>query len=378
MSSRCFCSADAFPRRSADSWAAERRHACYYPSAAVPIKKVHVIQSNHFDAGYHDIVGVELNEYFDSYIPRAINVSRELKAQGGEERIRWMCQSWILSMYLDCPAGAGLHCPDAAALGEFHEAVRDGVITWHAFPHNAELSVINAETFKAGVELTHALDSRYNLPKKAVLSQRDVPGFPRGAIAAAVAANVTAFSEGMNGRIVPPLVPPAFRWRDASQDAEILVWWHAFGYGHDPDGFSVDGDRRRLAEAGSKCNTHRGPPHAQRRLQQSQHDGPFPQPPYMPSNCGPEYIVLPGLDEALIYDWRGDNEGPPLSTDEVQKTWEIVRGWFPEASTSAGGRGIVASDLEAFTKVVRAAAPTLAALPVVEKEIVRPNSLGCC
>ena len=140
----------------------------------------------------------------------------------------------------------------------------------------------------------------------------------------------------------------------------------------------VDGDRRRLAEAGSKCNTHRGPPHAQRRLQQSQHDGPFPQPPYMPSNCGPEYIVLPGLDEALIYDWRGDNEGPPLSTDEVQKTWEIVRGWFPEASTSAGGRGIVASDLEAFTKVVRAAAPTLAALPVVEKEIVRPNSLRCC
>ena len=96
----------------------------------MPIKKVHVIQSNHFDAGYHDIVGVELNEYFDTYIPRAINVSRELKTQGGEERIRWMCQSWILSMYLDCPAGAGLHCPDAAALGEFHEAVRDGAITW--------------------------------------------------------------------------------------------------------------------------------------------------------------------------------------------------------------------------------------------------------
>ena len=38
------------------------QHACYYPNASVPIKKVHVIQSNHFDGGYHDIVGVELNQ----------------------------------------------------------------------------------------------------------------------------------------------------------------------------------------------------------------------------------------------------------------------------------------------------------------------------
>ena len=313
-----------------------------------------------------------IGRYFDTFIPLAINISRELKAQGGEERIRWMCHSWIVSMYLDCPPDAGLHCPDAAALGEFDEAVRDGTITWHAFPHNAELSVINAATFKAGVELTHALDARFNLPPKTVLSQRDVPGFPRGAIAAAVAANVTAFSEGMNGRIVPPLLAPGFRWRDASRNAEILVWWHAFGYGHDPNGFSLNEDRRQLAEAGSKCDVH--PTSGElRRLQQ--HDGPFPQPSYMPSNCGPEYLVLPGLDEALVYDWRGDNAGPPLSTAEVQKTWDIVRGWFPEASTSAGGRGIVASDLDSFTMAVKAAESTLAALPVVEKEIVR-SSLG--
>ena len=98
-----------------------------------------------------------------------------------------------------------------------------------AFPHNAELSTINAATLLAGADLTHQLDARYNLPQKHVLSQRDVPGFPRGAVGAAVAANITALSEGMNGRIVPPLVAPAFRWRDASagpDGAEVLVWWH--------------------------------------------------------------------------------------------------------------------------------------------------------
>ena len=148
------------------------------------------------------VVGVELNEYFDTYIPLAINVSRQLRAAGGPEGVRWMCQSWILNLYLDCPSGAGLHCPGAAALGEFDEAVRNGAITWHgkhkrnhthsprqcacasftvrlqtassscacgcvcsAFPHNAELSTINAATLLAGADLTHQLDARYNLPQ---------------------------------------------------------------------------------------------------------------------------------------------------------------------------------------------------------------------
>ena len=158
------------------------QHSCFYAAPSVPIKKVHVAQANHFDAGYHDsellllppplsrlppvtsapsqsatpahsaiaiqtrvfnsavgtcmlcapaVVGVELNEYFDTYIPLAINVSRQLRAAGGPEGVRWMCQSWILNLYLDCPSGAGLHCPDAVALGEFDEAVRNGAITWH-------------------------------------------------------------------------------------------------------------------------------------------------------------------------------------------------------------------------------------------------------
>ena len=78
----------------------------------------------------------------------------------------------------------------------------------------------------------------------------------------------------------------------------------------------------RAAVRGQRCAA---PLHRERR-QLQQHDGPFPQPAYMPSNCGPEYLVLPGLDEALIYDWRGDNAGPPLTIDEVKKTWKIVQG----------------------------------------------------
>eukprot|EP01051_Picozoa_sp_SAG22_P007396 SAG22_NODE_519_length_9510_cov_6.192222_10_plen_244_part_00 len=112
------------------------QHACFYPDDAVEIKKVHVVQANHFDAGYHDDVASQLQLYFDEYIPRAIRVGAELRAAGGEEGIRWMGQSWIFDLFLNCPpAAAGLRCPNATAVAAFKAAVGQRLITWHAFPH---------------------------------------------------------------------------------------------------------------------------------------------------------------------------------------------------------------------------------------------------
>ena len=92
--------------------------------------------------------------------------------------------------------------------------VRRGDIWWHAFPHNAELATMSPTTIGLAVNLTHALDARFGLERKAVLSQRDVPGLPRPAIPVLKDAGVRALSIGANGAVVPPNVPPAFIWRD--------------------------------------------------------------------------------------------------------------------------------------------------------------------
>jgi hypothetical protein len=317
---------------------------------------------------------------FDEWIPLAIKIGKQLEAEGGEERIRWLGQSWIFDLFLNCDAnlpkvggGVALTCPNASAVADFRAAVKDGTITWHAFPHNAELEVLSAFGLGNGINQTHALDTEFGLPPKRCLSVRDVPGIPRGAIAPAAAAGVDAFSIGANGRIVPPLLAPAFRclgppgrlsalsvflsksffygafvWArralnrpkrrfparagaDAERNASALVWFHAFGYGHDPALFS-----RRRGQ-----------------------DGPSPQPPYMAANHGPEYVVIPGSPEALVYDWRGDNAGPPTSVEEVKATWNLLRAWWPDAQ-------IVASDLDAFTA---SALPFAEKLPVVTKEL---------
>lgn len=48
-------------------------------------------------------------------------------------------QGYLVSLFLDCPPGMGLHCPGVEARAKVEAAIRSGVITWHAFPHNAQV-----------------------------------------------------------------------------------------------------------------------------------------------------------------------------------------------------------------------------------------------
>lgn len=83
---------------------------------------------------------------------------------------------------------------------------------WHAFPHNAEPVLMSNYSLSFGFKLTHDLDDRFNLPRKTVLSQRDVPGMTRGLIPVLAANGIIGISEGSNGRVFPgQLLPKAQR-----------------------------------------------------------------------------------------------------------------------------------------------------------------------
>jgi hypothetical protein len=51
-------------------------------------------------------------------------------------------------------------------MAEFKTAVAAGDITWHAFPHNAELEAGSATVIEAGLDLTHSLDKALGLAPK--------------------------------------------------------------------------------------------------------------------------------------------------------------------------------------------------------------------
>jgi hypothetical protein len=105
-------------------------------------------------------------------------------------------------MYLDCPPNMGWSCPNATEVVAFREAVQRGDIWWHAYPHNAQMEVMDESLLTYGVTMTHELDALFGLPPKITLSQ--------------VPANLWLY---IFSWVVPPLppFPPRQRYRGSSK-----------------------------------------------------------------------------------------------------------------------------------------------------------------
>ena len=53
-------------------------------------------------------------------------------------------------MFLDCPPGIpGLICPSAGEVANFTDAVARGYITWHAYPFNGEVELLEPSLLTA-------------------------------------------------------------------------------------------------------------------------------------------------------------------------------------------------------------------------------------
>ena len=179
----------------------------------------------------------------------------------------------------------GFSCPSAADVASAKEAIRKRDITWHAFPHNAQLELASPSLLRAGLQLTYDLDSLFGQPKKMTLSQRDVPGISRSLVPLLNASGVRAISIGANGGSTPPEVPPCFVWHDAASATSLYGLFTWPGYGQLP-------------------------------IESSQ----------MPCIVG---------NHALVYNWNGDNAGP-FSASQYDAAFKTIAESFPNAQISAG------------------------------------------
>lgn len=283
--------------------------------------RVHLIFSNHLDIGFHSGLPLTpgndanvLSRYFKEYFPAAVQVAKSLKARGGFEKYRYLTHSFLVSLYLDCPETIGIYCPTPTEVADFEDAVRNGDIVWHALPHNLQAEFMDADMLDWAVQMTHALDKRFELPPKRTASQRDVPGLTRAAVPILAKAGVKGLSVGVNSGSAPPGVPKStpFLWRDDASNTSIIAFWHPGGYSGSP----VD---------------HRT-----------------------------ECVTAPGLEHVLCAAWRSDNEGPH-SMDEVLEIYSVLHKEFE-------GAEIVASTFDEYLAELIAALPSLS-LATVRNEI---------
>lgn len=195
------------------------------------IKYVHVVASNHFDAGYTDKLVNVLNKYFDEYLPKIPIIGQEL----AQQNISWtfMEHAWILSLFMQCPPNIGLHCPSQTSKDQIIKSVNEQQITWYAFPFNSELELYGPSMTEFGAYLSMkqlpSLFTSAHIPS--VVSQRDVPGMTRSMIPLFKKANISAVSIGANSRASTLNVPEVFRWSDPQSGEELIGIYHPKGYG---------------------------------------------------------------------------------------------------------------------------------------------------
>ena len=274
-----------------------------------PIRRVHLIESAHFDAGFTDSLANVMTSYNVRHVPWALKIADELRQRKFPNgwALRFMAQSYYISFALDCPSHA-IACPSLAVQQRLREGIRRGDVTWHAYPHNAELGNISPEMLAEGLALTHALDDEFGLPRKRSLSQRDVPGMPLSVVPLLKTAGVDFVSVGVNTGSMYPVLPRIFRWR-ARTGEELVATWHPRGYG----GFS-------------------------------------------PTDA----VELPGFDEVLVTDWNHDNRGPN-SAQHVEQTFRALQKRYPNAS-------IVGSTFDEYLANLEASG-LVKTLPVVQQDI---------
>eukprot|EP00947_MAST-08B_sp_MAST-8B-sp1_P006578 g6578.t1 len=310
---------------------------------AVTVTRVHMVLSSHFDAGcktpgcakehltasepdrcakvgagnahgatdptgtgepwaYHIV-----NRYFDVFFPRAV----ALAAAGRRNKTRYtyMTQSWLVSLYLDCPnagmrswPGSGhaapgtpvLHCPNATAVAAFRQALQRGDIFFHGFSSDNEASYYpDASLFEAAIEVGERVADDLGIPRPTSVSQRDVPGWTRAAIPLLHAHGINGLSFGAGTPPGKVDVPPLSVWKDLATNTSVVLTYET-GYGGDTTLF-----------------------------------------------------VLP-TGEALCVAWQGDNTGPaPL---------KAVQGFYADVRRRHPGATVEASTFDAFFRAANAPA----------------------
>lgn len=246
------------------------------------IKAVHVVYKTHLDLGFTDHPDAVIGKYLNDYIPKAMNLARDMERTGGEDRFIWTTGSWLIRHFLDHAA------PDQRQ--EMVDAIEAGRIAWHGLPVSLHTELMDVRLAEYGLSIARELDAEF-CKQTLAAKMTDVPGHTLGLVSLMSAAGLKYLHIGVNPASALPDVPPAFVWR-ASDGAEIVVNYDA-DYGAPSDGTAY---------------------------------------------------TVPGVEHALYVAHTGDNTGPPTE-QSVAELYAQIRKNYPEATVKASTLDAFAAEL---------------------------------
>src|SRR3990172_9314285 len=136
------------------------------PGYPMPLN-IHLIFKTHLDVGFTNYARVVTADYFNRYIPSAIQLARQRRESGQGDRFIWTTGSWLIYEYLEQV--------DVAKRTEMEAAIAQGDIAWHALPFTTHSESMDADLFRLGLSLSQRLDMRFGTHTIAA-KFTDVPG----------------------------------------------------------------------------------------------------------------------------------------------------------------------------------------------------------
>ncbi|NOU88282.1 DUF5054 domain-containing protein [Paenibacillus sp. LMG 31460] len=208
------------------------------------IKTVHVIFKTHLDIGFTDLAENVVNKYFELYIPKSIELAKQLKADGGPAQFVWTTGSWLIHEYLKQAT------EEQKLLME--QAIACGNIAWHGLPFTTHTELMDPALFVYGLSIAQKLNARYG-KNTMTAKMTDVPGHTIGMVPYFAQFGIQYLHLGVNPASKVPNVPGIFVWK--GKDGSEVVVNYASNYGNavEIDGFD---EVMVFAHTGDNC----GPP----------------------------------------------------------------------------------------------------------------------
>ena len=191
-------------------------------------EKVHLIFKTHLDIGFTDFSARVCQHYHDHFIPMAIATAEHFWREDPETpKFIWTTGAWLI--YEQLEQGT----PESRR--KLENAIRKGIISWHALPFTTHTELLSPELFKAGLSYSRLLDLRFG-QKTTGAKMTDVPGHTRGLVPLMAQAGIRFLHIGVNPASTPPDVPPIFRWRAPDGAEIVVVYQNDYGSTFFPDG----------------------------------------------------------------------------------------------------------------------------------------------
>lgn len=171
-------------------------------------KEVLILFKTHLDVGFTDYSDNIIAKYLNEYIPNAIRVGYALKDT--PTPFVWTVGSWLLAMALR-------HDPDHRV----ENAIRDGILGWHALPFTTHTELMNTALFRHGLNISKELDRRFGR-KTTGAKMTDVPGHTIGMVPLMADSGIEFLHIGVNSATPVPPVPPLFKWRLGEKEITVM------------------------------------------------------------------------------------------------------------------------------------------------------------